>query len=226
MGIYAGNSQTEVDFLYSSKYIQCAYRGDTLIWPTNLDKEVFTFTINVTDGFFYVPLIRGYSSFKYNWKILVDNSLYGIYNDTGVLNDDKHGILISGLSSGNHTISICLNGYPYLTWLRGFSFDGKKTLDAHSQLNRNKIIYCDCKITSRMWCYDDTYSGGHVCYYLFTDCQNLQLGNNFGFSDGMTNNLKSTGQHFMTNAFQGCTSLTSLPSGFKIPPNIDPFLMN
>lgn len=222
------------------------YKNKTIELNLSISElETLYLTINSgEDGKFIIPFNQ-YRQVAYNWKIdWGDGTGWKTYSGTGTTNS---GITYSDYETNhNYTIRIKNNGTT-LGWLQAFGFELTVTnndTSPSSLHNKNKVLFVNGILDKNMFTITDTLP--HYTFaYMFQDCKNLKLGNNFTLPQNIINagnyicqfmfqncssidslktltlpqNLIQVGENFCYGMFQNCTSLEDL-SNFNLPQNI------
>lgn len=207
--------------------------------------ETLYLTINSgDDGKFIIPFNQ-YRQVAYNWKIdWGDGTGWHTYSGLGATNS---GITYSNYEVNHtYTIKIKNNGIDS-GWLQAFGFEPTATntdTSPSSLVNKNKVLLVDGQLDSNMFT-NNTTLPDYTFAYMFQDCRNLKIGNDFNFPQNITNvgnyicqfmfqncssiddlqnmilsqNITDVGLNFCYGMFQNCSSLETMDN-FNLPQNL------
>jgi hypothetical protein len=138
------------------------------------------FTINTTDDVYSIPT-SGYLgatwNHNYDWDITVDGqpASAGSNGHCVGTGGSSAGILLTGLSSGDHQIRITPHNAPFPGWGNAFGY-----LDNGGafEINREKLISIDAPLSTLAFApkadgSEDAANASYMFAYLFMSCTNL-----------------------------------------------------
>jgi len=149
------------------------------------DYECIIFTINTTDGTYYIPTSGRVADMNhtYDWDVYVDDVLTTVCtsgNCTGTSDNANapgvDGIALTGLSSGEHQIKIVPHNGPAPGWGNAFGHASWSSDGASAQTNKEKIISIDAPLTTMAFVpkiSESTTSAKWMLAYIFYGCTNL-----------------------------------------------------
>lgn len=170
--------------------------------------ETLYLTINSgDDGKFIIPLNQ-YRQVQYSWKIdWGDGTGWHEYNGIGRTNT---GITYTNYEPNNvYTIRIKRNS-PVVGWLNAFGFEPTVTnvdTSPSSLKNKNKVLLIDGQLDKNMFTSSSQNKfPDYCCAYMFQDCKNLKIGDNFN----LPQNIPLAGDYVFQFMFQNCSSIDNL----------------
>lgn len=168
--------------------------------------ETLYLTVNSgDDGKFIIPFNQ-YRQVAYNWKVdWGDGTGWHEYNGIGRTNT---GITYSNYEANNtYTIKIKNNGTT-AGWLQAFGFEPTVTqvdTSPSSLHNKNKVLLINGILDKNMFTVTDTLPD-YTCAYMFQDCKNLKLGDDFT----LPQDINKAGNYVCQFMFQNCAAIDDL----------------
>lgn len=180
--------------------------------------ETLYLTVNSgDDGKFIIPFNQ-YRQVAYNWKIdWGDGTGWKTYSGTGATNT---GITYSNYEvNHNYTIKI-KNNSSTKGWLQAFGFEPTVTsvdTSPSSLHNKDKVLLVDGILDKNMFLSNNIYNTlpDYTCAYMFQDCKNLKIGDDFNLPQDISN----AGNYICQFMFQNCSSIDSLKT-LTLPQNL------
>ncbi|MDR1561569.1 MAG: hypothetical protein LBS54_00585 [Dysgonamonadaceae bacterium] len=175
-GLEIFNTDTKcVETWNGSKWIQACLPEVSL--PEG--PEQILFTINTTDGIYYIPLagyVGGTYDHVYDWYVSVDGGV--AKHIKGGPTNNNEGIKLEDLSNGDHKIRITPFNPPAPGWGNAFGYMATVTAIPCFPDNKNKLISIDAPITTMAFAPEapegvTVTNASHMFAYMFYECKNL-----------------------------------------------------
>lgn len=178
--------------------------------------ETLYLTINSgDDGKFIIPFNQ-YRQVQYNWKIdWGDGTGWHQYNGIGRTNT---GIEYSNYEANNNYTIRIKNNSSNTGWLLAFGFEPTVTqvdTSPSSLYNKNKVLLVDGQLDINMFSVSNNNVADYTCAYMFQDCRNLKIGDDFN----LPQDIITTNAYFCQFMFQNCSSIDNLKN-FNLPQSL------
>jgi hypothetical protein len=153
--------------------------GNRWVGAGDPPEEEILFTINTTDGKYYIPTsgqVGGTYNHAYKWDISVDNVVVKT-NETGIGSYSSNGIELTGMSNGEHQIRITPADSPAPGWGNAFGHYSS-TSGANHPDNKKKLISIDAPLTTLAFSPEapdgvTVTNASNMFAYIFWGCTNL-----------------------------------------------------